>query len=122
MTVSDFRSLKADVIRRNILSEDYFAESITLVDSSGVETAIVAKPNPERTEQRDGEFGTEIVVTRDIFIDLSDATPYQRGFAVVGSTTYAIEEITKTASGFAVLKTKRVDSAERSRQNYRRQT
>lgn len=84
----------------------------------------------ERTEQRPTEFGTEVVVTRDVAIPIDAAGRHEdgrpdilnlRGFAVAGGIRYAIEGIETSRTGFATLKTKRVDLAEMSRENYRRQ-
>lgn len=83
----------------------------------------------ERTEQRPTEFGTEIVVTRDVAIPIDSAGRHDdgrpdllnlRGFAIAGGIRYAIEGIETSRAGFATLKTKRVDLAEMSRENYRR--
>ena len=84
----------------------------------------------ERVEQRPTEFGTEVVVTREITIPIDPAGRNDdgrpdvlnlRGFAIAGGIRYAIEEIESSRSGLATLKTKRVDLAEMSRENYRRQ-
>lgn len=118
-----FRTLKADVIRRNILSTDYYAESVTLIDPAGDDAVVTAKPSAERTEQRQTDFGTELVVTRDFFLEMTvDPPPNTRWFVSFDSNRYAVEEVLTTASGFAVLKTKRVAAAEISRDTYRKKS
>lgn len=84
----------------------------------------------EKVEQRQAEFGTEVVVTREITIPIDPAGRHEdgrpdvlnlRGFAIAGGIRYSIEEIESSRAGMAVLNTKRVDLAEMSRENYRRQ-
>ena len=122
--MSGFRTLKSDVMRRTILNPDFFAEDITLIDDQGTETTVTAKPSSERTEQRQTEYGTELVVTRDFFLELDpDVLINTRVTVVCGDTHYAIEEIVKDSSSvFATLKTKRVAPSEKSRENYRKRS
>ena len=114
-----FRTLKADVIRRNLLSTDYFAESVTLTDGEGETTTTVAKPSPEVMEERPStEYGTEFVTTREFLLELTVPVPRTITFDTV---TYAVEHVT-TQGEFTILKTKRIGAAERSRENYRRRS
>lgn len=113
-----FQTMKADVIRRNLLSTVYFAQNVTLTDGAGATTAAVAKPGPEVLEERQTEYGIETVTTREFFVELTGAVP---DYVTLGTTRYAVENHT-TAGGFTVLKTKRVGAAEASRENYRRRS
>jgi hypothetical protein len=112
-----FRTLKADVIRRNLLSTDYFAESVTLTDREGVDTTAVAKPSPEVTEERpNAETGIEIVITREFLLELTGDVPK---YVTFENLAYAVEHSTKQGE-FTILKTKRIASREISRDSYRR--
>ncbi|MFA6047099.1 MAG: hypothetical protein WC718_19110 [Phycisphaerales bacterium] len=113
-----FRTLKADVIRRNILSTDFFAEAVTLTDGAGATSAATAKPGAEITERRQTEYGFEDVVTRDFFLELTGAVPVLVTF---GTLQYAVENFT-TSSEFTTLKTKRLAPVEASRESYRRRS
>lgn len=108
-----------------------FGEVVAVEDPNGhtwpFPEAIVGD---ERTEQRMGDLGTEVVVTREITIPIDPAGRNEdgrpdvlnlRGFAIAGGIRYAIEQIETSRAGMAVLKTKRVDFAEVSREQYRRQ-
>lgn len=117
-----FRTLKADVIRRNILSTEYYAEAVTLTDPAGTETDVTAKPSAEKTEQRQFEHGIELVTTRDFFLEATlDPAPTAGWFITFGTLRYAVEG-DSTASGFTVLHTRRVAAAEISRETYRKRT
>lgn len=111
-----FRTLKADLIRRNVLNTDFFAETVTLTARDGEETEAVAKPGTETTEERQSEHGTELVVTREFFLELTGDVPESVTF---DGSRYAVEGDTKTGE-FTTLKTKRIGAAERSRESYRR--
>ena len=112
-----FRTLKADVIRRNLLSTDYFAESVTLTDGEGETTTTVAKPSPEVMEERPGtEHGIEFVTTREFFLELT--VPVPRTVTLDDDdVTYAVEHVT-TQGEFTILKTKRIGSGLASRDTY----
>jgi hypothetical protein len=114
-----FRTLKADVIRRNLLSTDYFAESVTLTDGEGATTTTVANPSPEVMEERPStEYGTEFVTTREFFLELTGAVP--RTVTLDDEdVTYAVEHVTKQGE-FTILKTKRIGAGEISRDSYRK--
>lgn len=108
-----------------------FGEVVTVEDPHGhVWSFPDAIAGDERTEQRANELGTEIVITREITIRIDPAGRNEdgrpdilnlRGFAVAGGIRYAIETIETSRAGMAVLRTKRVDFAEVSREKYRRQ-
>lgn len=108
--------MKADVIRRNLLSTAYFAANVTLTDGTGAETAAVAKPGPETIEERQTEYGTETVTTREFFLELTGDVP---DFVTLVDVRYAVEGHTESG-GFTVLRTKRIGAAELARENYRR--
>lgn len=109
-----------------------FGEPVTVEDPNGrVWLFPEAICGDEKTEQRPTEYGTEIVITREITIPITPAGRNNdgrpdvlnlRGFAVAGGIKYQIEQIETSRSGMATLLTKRVDFAERSRENYRRRT
>lgn len=112
-----FRTLKADITRRNQLNTDYFAESVTLTDGEGVETTTVANPSPEVMEERPNtENGTEFVTTREFFLELTSPVPRT---VTLDTLTYAVEHVT-TQGEFTILKTKRIGSGEISRDSYRK--
>ncbi len=112
-----FRTLKADVIRRNLLSTDYFAESVTLTDGEGETTTAVAKPSPEVMEERPGtDYGVELVTTREFLIELTGNVPRT---VTLDTVTYAVEHVT-TQGEFTILKTKRIGAGEISRDSYRK--
>lgn len=107
-----------------------FGETVLIEDPDGREwpydSVIVGD---EKVEQRETEIGTELVVTREFTLQASangrddDGDPTilnLRGCVKVGSIKYQIEEVETSRSAMAVLKTKRVDFAEVSRQNYRK--
>jgi hypothetical protein len=108
-----------------------FGETVFIEESSGAvhkfDNAVVGN---ERTEQRQTEFGTEIVITREVAIPIDPGGRHEagrpellnlRGFVIAGGIRYAVEGVETSRAGFAVLRTKRVDLAEMSRENYRRQ-
>lgn len=108
-----------------------FGEAVEVEDPNGrtwsFPDAIVGD---EKTEQRQTDVGVEVVITREITIPIDPAGRHEdgrpdvlniRGFAVAGGIRYAIEGVETSRAGLAVLRTKRVDFAEVSRENYRRQ-
>lgn len=109
-----------------------FGEVVTVEDPNGGVWAFPeAICGDEKTEQRQTEYGIEIVITREITIPITPAGRNDdgrpdvlnlRGFAVAGGIKYQIEQIETSRTGMATLLTKRVDFAERSRENYRRRT
>lgn len=109
-----------------------FGEAVTVEDPNGRTWSFPeAICGDEKTEQRQTEYGTEIVITREITIPITPAGRNDdgrpdvlnlRGFAVAGGIKYQIEQIETSRTGMATLLTKRVDFAERSRENYRRRT
>lgn len=118
MTVTNFKTLKADVIRRNLLSTGYFAEDVTLTDGAGLETAAVAKPGAETTEERASvEYGRELVTVREFFLELAGAAV--PAYVTLAGVRYAVEGDTNSGE-FTVLKTKRIGAVEQSRDTYRR--
>lgn len=113
-----FKTLKAEVVRLNLLSTTYFAENVTLTDGTGVTAAAVAKPGPEITQERVTEYGREVVTTREFFLELTAGVP---DYVTLGSVRYAVENH-EESGGFTILKTKRIGAAEASRENYRRRS
>lgn len=112
-----FRTLKADITRRNQLSTDYFAESVTLTDGGGATTTTVANPSPEVMEERPStEYGTEFVTTREFLLELTVPVPRT---VTLDDVTYAVEHVTKQGE-FTILKTKRIGAGEISRDSYRK--
>ena len=110
-----FRTLKADITRRNQLNTDYFAESVTLTDGEGETTTTVAKPSPEVMEERPGtEHGIEFVTTREFLLELTVPVPRT---VTLDTVTYAVEHVT-TQGEFTILKTKRIGSGLNSRDSY----
>lgn len=112
-----FRTLKAEVVRGTLLNKEFFAEDVTLTDGEGVETAAVAKPATETTEERVTEYGRELVTVREFFLELRGApVPV---FVTLSGVRYAVEGDANTGL-FTVLKTKRIGAVEQSRDTYRR--
>lgn len=110
-----------------------FGEGVTVEDPNGrVWSFPEAICGDEKTEQRQTEYGIEIVVTREITIPITPAGRNEDGrpdvlnckgsFAIACGIKYYVDEVETSRTGMATLLTKRVDFAERSRENYRRRT
>lgn len=113
----------------DMFAEAFGSETITIVDATGTEHEYAdAVVGDEKTEQRQTEYGTEIVVTRVVSIKTTETDGRYslpqvlnlRGTMVVGTARYSIEQVITSRSGNAILKTKRVSFAEVSREQYRR--
>lgn len=111
--------------------DDVFGtEEITVTEADGTTThtydAVVLD---EKVENRETDRGSEIIVTREVVIQCDadgredDGIPTVlnlRGTVTIGDLTYAIESVTHSRSGQAVLHTKRISAGERGRDSYRR--
>lgn len=66
MAVTDFQSMKADVVNRNILNTDFFAEEVTYSPTVGtpraIDVKIAAAEDPAFTEAGDEEFQERVRV------------------------------------------------------------
>lgn len=114
----------------DLFEEVFGSEEIIVTEADGSTTheydAVVLD---ERVESRETEVGTDTVVTREVIIQCDsdgredDGIPTVlnlRGTVTIGGITYAIESVTHSRSGQAVLHTKRISAGERGRESYRR--
>lgn len=114
----------------DLFEEVFGSEEVIVTEADGSTTheydAVVMD---ERVESRETEVGTDTVVTREVIIQCDsdgredDGIPTVlnlRGTVTIGGITYAIESVTHSRSGQAVLHTKRISAGERGRESYRR--
>jgi hypothetical protein len=114
----------------DLFGEVFGTEEIIVTEPDGsTEHTYDADVLDERVESRETDLGTEIVVTREVVIQCDsdgredDGIPTVlnlRGTVTIGGIVYAIESITHSRSGQAVLHTKRISASERGRDSYRR--
>lgn len=110
--------------------DDVFGtEEIIVTTMGGEEYTFSSIVGDETVEQRTNEMGTETIVARgfDIPVDKDGRDENgqrdvldMNGTVTLGSVLYAIEKITSSKSGMATLHCKRISTAEKSRENYRR--
>jgi hypothetical protein len=74
MTVTNFRTLKADIVDRTILSTDYFAEEVEYVPSNGTARTITVKISAkvELQEPNEGDERFEEMVRVKVKRDATD--------------------------------------------------
>lgn len=114
----------------SLFAEVFGTEDVVITDPAGNEFTFIAKAiGDERVEHRRNDRGTEVVVTREIYLDVdkdgreSDGRPdvlNLRGTVTLGDLIYAIERVTHSRSGDAVVHAIRIESGEKSREGYRR--
>lgn len=115
----------------DMFADVFGTEDITVTEVDGTEHTYAAEVLDEKVESRETDLGTETVVAREVCIKSdpdgreSDGTPKilnLRGTVTIGDLVYAIENVTHSRSGDAVLHTKRISASEKSRRDYRRQS
>lgn len=119
----------------DLLDEAFEPEEITIVDPAGNEWTWQAQVLDERAEQRSTDLGTEVVIMREVSIRIAaegrqeDGRPdllNLRGSVVIGQLggqlRYAIDDVLTSRAGKAVLQCRRIGSAEKSRDTYRKRT
>lgn len=112
-----------------IFAEVFGTEEIVVVDPAGESWTYDATAGDERVEYRKTDRGTDVAITREIYLEVAAAgrdtggrpeVLNLRGVATVGELTYAIERVTHSRSGAAVLHVIRIETGEKSRDGYRR--
>lgn len=102
---------------------DNASERVTYRDAEGNETTFTATVTEETSEQRDSQVGTIIVRKRIVTIlNPGIDTPNTRGVMIVSETEYAVTtcNFKDEARSMMVFQIERQETADKSRENYRR--
>lgn len=112
-----------------LFAEVFGTEQIVVVDPAGDSWTYSATVGDERVEHRRTDRGIDVAVTRELYVEVdADGRDINgrpevlnlRGVVTVGELTYAIERVTHSRSGAAVLHVIRIETGEKSRDGYRR--
>ena len=113
----------------DMFADVFGTDTITVTTPVGTEYTFASVAGDETVEQRQTEYGIETIVARgfDIPIDRDGREETGEpdvlslnGTVTLGNIIYAIETITDSKAGTATLHCKRISTAEKSREGYRR--
>lgn len=104
----------------DVFAEVFGADSIMVTEIDGTEHIYAATALDEQTEERQTEYGLELVVTREFSLEITSDVAERARLVTLDTTPYAVEAYVLSTSGSAILKTKRIGAVEQSRDTYRR--